>query len=140
MTDLIDPNSTEFSDLLSQWYEAQEQLSAIKAREMMLRKQIFDSQFPDPVPGKGNKVRLPHNMGLIGDYKLNYKIDQPVMLATKASIDPILFDDVISFSPSVRDAKFREMTDEQRRPFTGFITVSPGAPALEIKPADKIRW
>jgi len=130
----------EYTDMLTDWFEVQKQLAPLKAREMALRKQLFENAFPSPVPGANNKARLPHGMGLIGTYKLSYTIDQPAMFATRSDIDPVVFDEVISFTPSVRDSAFRKLADDIRRPFTGFITVKPGAPSLEIKPADKIRW
>ena len=132
--------TTEYTDMLTEWFEVQKQLAPLKAREMALRRNLFETAFPSPVPGKGNKARLPHGMGLIGNYTLNYTVDQPAMFATRPDIDPVVFDEVISFSPSVRDAAFRKLADDIRRPFTGFITVKPGSPSLEIKPADKIRW
>lgn len=141
MSDDLSPTLTEeYSASLTEWFEVQRLIAPLKAREMALRKHLFETAFPNPVPGAGNKAHLPHGMGLIGTYKLAYTIDQPAMFATRPSIDPVVFEDVISFSPSVRDAAFRKLADDIRRPFTGFITVKPGAPSLEIKPADKIRW
>lgn len=138
--DLLDPNGEELSELLTQWDEAKREAASWTAKEVALRKQIFDGLFPAPVPGQGNKVRLPFKMALIGDYRLNYRVDEAGMMATRPLIDPAVFDSVIGFRPSVRDAKFRELDSEVQRPFTGFITVTAGTPGLELKPADKVRW
>lgn len=139
-SDILVTMTDAYTNLLNEWFEVQKEIAPLKAREMALRKQLFDTAFPEPVPGAGNKARLPFNMGLVGTYKLSYTIDQPAMFATRPSIAPEVFEEVISFTPGVRDAKFRDLDDDTRRPFTGFITVKPGAPSLEIKPADKIRW
>lgn len=144
----IDPTSQELSDLLSSWDEAKKQLDHWKTRENMLRLQIFGGLFDDPVPGKGNKVRLPYDMALVADYRINYTIDQAAMDASRSVInpdgsrliEPAVFDSVISFRPSVKDAAFRDLDDDTRRPFTVFITAAPGTPGIEIKPANKVRW
>lgn len=137
---LIDPNSQELSDLLGQWHEAKEQAGSWDAKEKALRLRIFGGLFPNPIPGARNRVRLPFNMALIGDYRLNYKVDEAGMTASRSIIDPAVFESVISFRPSVRDVAFRELDADTQRPFTVFITVSPGTPGIELKPADKVRW
>lgn len=138
--DVLDPNGEELNNLLTQWHEAKQQADHFNALENSLRRRIFNGLFPNPSPNKTNKVRLPHDMALIGDYRLNYKIDDPAMQASRTLIDPALFDEVITFRPSVRDAAFRELTSEQRQPFTNFITVTPGTPGIELKPATSVRW
>jgi hypothetical protein len=142
MTDqpAIDPNSDELSDLLAKWHEAKQQADQWKTTENMLRLKIFGGLFPNPEPGPKNKVRLPFNMALIGDYRINYTIDQPAMLASRSLIEPATFEEVISWTPKVREAKFRDLDPEVRRPFTTFITAAPGTPGIELKPADKVRW
>ncbi len=138
---MIDPASQEFSDLLAAWHHAEEQANHWKTQENMLRNQIFAGAFGDePKPGKDNKVRLPYDMALIGDYRINYTIDQAAMEASKSLIDPAVFDEVISYRASVKAAAFRDLDDDTRRPFTVFITAAPGTPGLEIKPANKVRW
>ena len=110
------------------------------AKEVALRLQIFGGLFPTPVPGAGNKVRIPYDMALIGTYRLNYRVDEAAMSQSRSLIDPATFESVISFRPNVRDAAFRDLPDDERNLFTPFITVSPGTPGIEIKPASKVRW
>ncbi len=136
----IDPNSEELSDLLTQWHAAKAEVESANAKEIALRLRIFGGLFPEPLPGQQNKVRLPFNMALIGDYRLNYKVDDAVMQASRPLIDPADFEAVISFKAGVRAAAFRDLPDERRHLFTPFITVSPGTPGIELKPADKVRW
>lgn len=138
---MMDPASPEFSLLLEKWHEAEANAAHWKEEENALRIKIFGEAFGDePKAGKDNKIRLPYDMALIGDYRINYTIDQAALDTSRQLIDPAVFDSVISYRPSVKAAAFRDLDDDTRRPFTNFITAAPGTPGLEIKPASKVRW
>lgn len=136
----IDPMSDELSELLNEWHAAKAQANEWAAKETALRLRIFGGLFPTPVPGAGNKVKIPYNMALIGTYRLNYRVDEAAMSQSRSLIEPATFEEVITFKPSVRDGAFRALPDADRNLFVPFVTVSPGTPGIELKPADKVRW
>ena len=125
--------------LLTQWHEAVQQADHWKIKEMALRKQIFDGMFIDPKVGT-NKIKIAHGMALIGDYRINYKIDKPALEASRGFIPANILDDIISYRPEVRDGAWRKLDDEGKKLFGGVITETPGSPGLELKPQNKVRW
>jgi hypothetical protein len=124
---------------LTAWHTAVNNANYWKAEEMRLRKQIFSEAFPSPVIGT-NKIRLPHAMALVAKYKLNYKLDRAGLEAARSLIKPEIFDAVVSYSPSLKDAAYRDLPGDDRKLFASFVTETPGAPDLEIVPASKVRW
>lgn len=137
MSDLI--KNEEFNTKLDAWHNARQQAEYWKNQEAMLRVAIFGEAFPKPEIGT-NKVRIAHDMALIGDHRINYRIDQPGLEATRPEIPAALFDSVISYSPKVKDGAYRKLSPADLAIFAHFITETPGTPGLEIKPASKVRW
>lgn len=125
---------------LTQWHEAEQQLNFWKQRENELRKEIFEAMFPDPKKGM-NKTKIDHGMALIGDYRLNYKVDKAVLdvLLQDKEVEPIVRQ-VITFDPRCSGSKFEDLSDNEKKALGSLITVTPGTPGLEIKPANKVRW
>lgn len=124
---------------LTAWHEAKTAADHWTARERTLRAEIFQAAFPKPVYGT-NKIKLPHDMALVGDFRINYKIDRAGLEAASPLIPAETLDAVINYRPEVRDGAWRKLTGEERKLFAPFITETPGTPGLEIKPANKVRW
>lgn len=135
--------TTEKFDLdkaLTDWHEAVQKKNHWETREKELRVAIFNAMFPDPKKGM-NKLKIDHGMALIGDHRLNYKID-------KASLDAALQDkelepiirEIVTFDPKVSGSKFENLGDNSKKMVGPLITVTPGTPGLEIKPQNKVRW
>lgn len=126
---------------MAEWHEATNQLAHWKEQENALRLEIFNWAFPTPVKGKGNKTKITHGMALIGDYRLNYKIDRSELdMALKdEAIEPIIRE-IVTFDPKVSGSKFEGLSDNEKKTVAPLITVTPGTPGLELKPANKVRW
>lgn len=137
MTDL--KNDSNFNNCLDAWHTAVKNAEYWKNQELTLRNEIFGTAFPNPTPGT-NKIRIAHDMALIGDHRINYRIDQPGLDAGRSLIPAQIFDAVIGYTPRVRDAAYRKLSDDDRKLFSDFITEKPGTPGIEIKPASKVRW
>lgn len=127
------------AELLSEWYEAKQQADAWKVKELELRNAIFKAAFPNPTFGT-NKIKIEHGMALIGDYRMNYRIDRPAMEESRGFIPVDMFDSVISYRPEVKAGGWNKLDDENKKLFGTFITETPGTPGLEIKPQNKVRW
>lgn len=125
--------------LLTLWNTASVNAEVWKGYENTLRLLIFDTAWPKPERGR-NLARLPHGMALVGNYKINYRIDPAGLSAAREFIPLELFQSVIEYKPSVKPTPYRELTPDQHRLFADFITEKPGMPDLEVKPANKIRW
>ena len=132
----------ERSKLLDEWHHASTQADHFKSLELKLRNQLFDGHFSKDERGT-QKIRIEHEMALIGNAKFNYTIDRPGLEATLAAAgdnERAIIDSVISYSPKVKEAAFEALSDEDKKLVSDFITVKPGTPAIEIKPAAKVRW
>lgn len=125
--------------LLTMWDTANTNATLWKEAENSLRKAIFNNAWPSPTRGR-NLLRIGHGMALVGDYKINYRIDQPGLENARDFIPLELFQQIIEYKPSVKAGPYRELAPEQQRLFHEFITETPGLPGLEIKPQAKIRW
>jgi hypothetical protein len=137
------------NELLDAWYPVAKQLSDLTLKEKELRKEIFARAFPSPELGT-NKVKIDHGMALIGDYRMNYKIDRPMMEQTismlrqttgvEAQQQVALIENLITYRPEVRPGEFKKLTPEGFKVVGSFITQTPGTPGLEVKPQSKVRW
>lgn len=128
-------------DLITEWQEATKLSDYWQQREKELRVQIFNLAFANPEPGT-NKVRISHGMALIGDYRMNYRIDRPLLEeARKDRNDRLVLDRVISYRPEVRPGEFRKLSPEEHKTVGQIITETPSpSPGLELKPQNKVRW
>jgi len=137
------------NELLDEWFPIAKQLDDLAMKEKELRNLIFARAFPSPVSGT-NKVKIDHGMALIGDYRINYKIDQPAMEATLSELrstpgphfdaQVALIENLIKYRPEVRTGEFKKLDKEGHKLVGSFITQTPGTPGLEVKPQNKVRW
>jgi hypothetical protein len=127
---------------LFEWYEAQDQLGKLKSKEMLLRNRIFGAYFPDPKEGTNN-FNLDDGYVLKGGHTINRDVDIGAFTALREQLGGVGIqnpDDLIQFKPSLKLAKYRELTEEQRKLFDVCLIVKPGAPSLEIVlPAPKAK-
>lgn len=130
------------SKQLDEWYEAKKNAEYWVNKEKDLRKGIFGYAFPFPKPAKKNKIKIEHGMALIGDFKQNYKVDQPALADARAAgeIPMATINQVVSWYPKVREAQFEALDDKNKLLFSAFVTIEPGLPGLEVKEASKVRW
>lgn len=127
-------------DQITAWVEAEKAKVFWEQREKELRLHIFASNFASPTPGM-NKVKIGHGMALVGDYRLNYKVDKPLL--TELLKEPVtagVFDEILTYKPEVSGSKFRKLDDDRKRLVAPAITETPGTPGLEVKPQSKVRW
>jgi len=130
----------DLDEMITEWFNLSEQVSKLIVHERELRTEIFKRAFPNPERGT-NKIRISHGMALVGDYRLNYTVDRPLLeeKLADAKIAPIVHE-IINFQPNVREGAFYKLSDEDRNLVADMITEKPGTPGLEIKSAAKVRW
>lgn len=119
---------------LQEWYKIQQQIDELKADELRLRKEIFESVFTSPVEGSAkNKFDLGDGWVLQGDYKINRKIDEAVIstLAKSDNAGPLV-GKVFEYAPKLKLREWKGLTPEDRVLLADAVTETPGTPGLKI--------
>jgi len=127
------PEKTCTINDIVEWYQLNEQLTALKNKEMLLRKFVFDSTFTAPTEGT-NSSALPDNWVLKGKYVLNRKLDIDAlnMIVDDVRAAGIVPENLIKWTPSLEEKEYKRLTDVQRALFDNCLTIKPGSPSLEI--------
>lgn len=135
------PNDTaRIEEKLTRWFDLKAQVDKLSLDEMSLRKEIFAEAFPTPEFGT-NRLRISHGMALVAKLPASYSVDKAVLDALMSIEKAVpLLQEVISYSPSVRDAKFRALAKDDLLLIAPAITQKQGSPQFEIKPQKSIRW
>lgn len=127
------------TDMISDWYVLKNQIAELSAKEVALRREIFDQAFPN-APEKGT-VRFDVGYGkeLKGVAKLNYTVDRAGLAeAIKGGLDSDVLDKVIKYKPEVSETGLFTIDDPKvKAVLASFITSKPGLPSIEIVDASK---
>lgn len=125
------------------WYQMNEDLSRLKAAEVMLRTRIAKHFFPTPVEGSAdNKYSLNDGTGAIVqmDHKINRTVLEPELDALRAAIKEeganlpkLNLSKLVKWKPELVMKEYRALTDEERAVFDRCLQIKPGTPALEVK-------
>ena len=123
---------------LNEWFLLVPELKRLKAREMELRKSLFNGAFPFPTEGT-NTFNLEGGYKLKGTYKLERSVDTAAFqaLSTEMKEADIAADGMLRFKASLIASEYKRLTDEQRHLFDQCIIIKPGSPSLEIIPPKK---
>ena len=135
------PENPVTQEDLNEWYKLHEQLSALKAKEALLRGKIFKGMFPNPVEGTNN-VPLSEGWVLKGKHVINRSVDQAA-LTSLATVDAathmsvlsshgISADSLVRWKPELVTSEYRKLSEDQRQIFDQCLTIKEGSPALEI--------
>jgi hypothetical protein len=119
---------------LDRWFNVSQQLEALKAEELELRKELFAAAFEDPKEGtKENKFSLADGWILQGDYKINRNVDAAVV-STLSTMDNMqaLIARVFTYKPSLNLAEWKKLDHDDRVALADAVTEKPGTPALKI--------
>ena len=123
---------------LNEWFSLVPELKRMKAREMELRKSLFNGAFPFPTEGT-NSFDLEGGYKLKGTYKLERSVDTAAFQALSKEMKEadIAADGMLRFKASLVAAEYKRLDDEQRHLFDQCIITKPGSPSLEIIPPKK---
>lgn len=127
------PANTVSPEELSEWYQVQEQLGKLKARELILRKRIFSAYFTAPKEGTNN-YPLSDGWVLKGKYVINRDVDPGALDALREPLfnAGIRVGELVQYKPSLVMSAYRGLTHEQQQLFDQALIVKEGTPALEI--------
>lgn len=127
------------------WYAMQDQLSALKASEMLMRQKIYKTMFVDPKEGT-NKSLLPDGWELKAQRVVERKVDEGALAVLSSKItnaqggeEPSVFekngisaDKVIRWKPELAKAAYNTLTAEQQKIVDRALIIKDGSPQLEI--------
>lgn len=108
-------------------------LKPAQAREMEIRRQLAPYFFPNPVEGTQHVERDGFEVAL--KHTLTRKLDEAALSHVMPQL-PVEFRNVgvlINYKPALVMDGYRALNDDQRLIFDEALTISEGAPALEIK-------
>lgn len=142
MVDLTEEIAVTAEDY-ARWYKMNEELTALKAAEAMLRQRIFKHCFPTPTEGeKDNKFPLNDGTGAIvqGTYVINRTVDEQqldglreAIAAEGSNLPQINLAKLIKWKPELVKAEYNKLTDEERNTMDQALVIKPGMPGLKIK-------
>ena len=119
---------------LAEWHSIAEQLRLLKAREIKLRKELFNSFFPEPVEGTNN-FELPQDWVLKGKYSVSRKIDEAMFDAHRESLEKdsgIAVDSLISYKLELNLSAFKKLDEKKQLIFSEILIVKESTPTLDI--------
>ena len=120
---------------LVNWYQAAEQLKAVKAKELALRKLVVEEYFPTLKEGIQN-IEIDGNAELVCTQPYSYSVDADTLDKGLIHIPATKQDKIVIWKPSLSVAIYRKLTNKARNAFTAeCITIKPGTPSLNIRPA-----
>lgn len=123
----------ELETKLRVWHETKQQMAALSAKEIDMRKEIFAEAFPEPTEGSsGNKLEIGDGFILQGDYKITRTLDEAAyhaLLKTEAA--PVV-NGVTELKPKLDLRRYKALLPDARLAIAEMILEKPGTPALSI--------
>lgn len=119
-------------DLLTTWYKAQQALAKAKKEEADLRKQVFESYFPEPDYGT-NKCDIPGDAELVATYPLNLSIDESALETALESVPKTKRDNVVNYKPSLDKRVYNSLSRKAKDGFDECVIAKPGTPSMVIR-------
>jgi hypothetical protein len=118
---------------LNKWYEMQEQVRDLKEKEAELRKEIFQSAFPNAKEGT-NKLELAEGWVLNATLPINRKVDLAAFQAMKEQLleHHIKVDQIVEFKPELSVKQYRCLTEEEVHLVDQFLIISEGSPQMKV--------
>jgi len=134
------PNK-KFNELSAKWMAESIKLNEAKSEELRLRTAVIEEVFKEGVPKGTNNVLLDEGWVMKVQGKINVKVEASAVDATRFLIEEAIkegkvtgfnFDDVIVYKPTLSEAAFNALTDEQKKYVRNCLSESPGTPSLEF--------
>lgn len=131
--------TTPFLDKLAHWAKVAADLTALKAQEVALRRELFGEAFTAPEEGT-NTYPLPAGWKLKGTQVIDRKVDVPAYTALlpKFREAKLPVDDLIKWKPEVSITEYRKLAGDSLHLFDQALIIKPSeTPGLEIVPPSK---
>lgn len=127
--------------LLQEWLDSSEALTAAKDREMALRKEVVEAfPFAADVKEGTQRIDLANGWQLKVVKKQNYNLKNKEGETDKAltefeKVNPenaFIAERLVTWKPDLSIAEYRKLTPTQLKFFENVLTISDGAPSLEL--------
>jgi hypothetical protein len=122
-------------EMLRRWYLMSQQLTALRASEMLTRKEIGAFYFPAPREGTNT---LPLGDGFALKFVAGYTRtpDTAAVLATEETMRAagIDFDALFDWKPTLRKRAYDALTPQQRLIVDGTLSITDSTPSLKVAP------
>jgi hypothetical protein len=126
--------SQVINDLISRWFEAKRQCEAWTNTERELRKELVHLAFPEAQTGM-HRQKIDHGMALSVKIPVNYTLDNDQLERCPHEI----VEKVVRYKPTLNEASWLKLTDNERKVMAPAVTEKPGMPQLALVKADSIR-
>jgi hypothetical protein len=122
---------------ISEWFELQRQLAALKSRESLARANVFKHCFPEGSykPEGTNNFELPDHWLLKAVTSLNRTLSIETLRALSEELFKmgVVVDDLVRWKPELDLPAYRALNDEQRKVFDQALEIKPGTPQMKIE-------
>lgn len=121
---------------LQAWYVTKGELTALKTREVLERKDLASFYFTNPREGV-NRLDLGGGYDLKLDFSYNYKVDEAELdNVTAAQIKKLKlpWDDLFKYEPKLVKKVYNALTPEQKAFVDQLLTITDATPQLDIVP------
>lgn len=136
------------SNTVAAWFEAKEALNKAKAREILLRMELFKGFFPTPREGTNTKILEDGTgiaKGLAGwQLKATHVINRSVDEGALTTLTPMFreknipVDTIFKVKRELSVAAYRELTAEELQLVDQALTIKDGTPGMElVKPSNR---
>ncbi|QJI53384.1 DNA binding protein [Alteromonas phage vB_AcoS-R7M] len=125
--------SDEIMGMLTNWYNAKEQLDMWKTREAELRKAVFEKAFSDPKEGT-NTLTLPEGYALKAQHVINRKVDDASFrsLTVKLAELGVDVEKLVKYKPELSKSVYNKLNDKQLALMNECVIATPGTPQLSV--------
>jgi hypothetical protein len=118
---------------MAEWISLNEQIDALKARELVLRAEIFAAAFPTPEEGV-NTLVTPEGV-IKGTHKINRTLDAKAWEKIAPSIPSDVQASLVTAKLALNLPAWKALTPSQRLYLADAVNEKPGTPSLEWKAA-----
>ena len=145
MNEPLPPATHNRDAMLMEWDATKKALSALKDKELKLRKEIVAMEFAGAAPGT-QRVQLGNGYALKAVVKYNYKItnneaveppDYSHLAGFLAMLPTEIAKTLIRWTPELSESVYKKLTAEEREIVNKFVLITDGASALEIEEPKK---
>lgn len=121
---------------IQEWWLVDQHRKDVQARELALRKRIFEEAFPTPAEGaERNKMSLGEGWILQGDYRIHRTVDEAMVATLRGMGDNVatIVDGVIRWKPELKLKEWKALDADTRKLLAEIVVEKPGTPTLEVK-------
>jgi len=142
MNDTVQPTEEERDKAIMLWNAVKTQLTTLKEREALLRKQVVSMCFQSAKTGT-NRVPLGQGYALKAVIKYNYKVtkNEAVTPPDYSHIPDVLAKlpehcraEIIRWSPSLNEALYKKMTADEQKIVNEVLLITDGSSTLDLEP------